>query len=192
MGIITASFPSRKEALCSKGFTLIELLVTIAIIGILLTLSAPELGTLRERAEKVVCMGHLRSLHCALGAYVNDNEQWPQLPTDSTGAEVELSRAQENQFWLDALRDYGVTEKDWKCPTMTRLLGTDSSAADSDGFQLHYDAADFDGSPTTPRKWPGQPWVWEKADVHHGGTLMIRADGAVQTLQSAFPAASSN
>lgn len=168
------------------GFTLIELLVTIAIIGILVTLSAPELGTLRERAEKVVCMGHLRSLHCAFGAYLNDNEHWPQFPTDSTGTEVDLTEAQEAQFWMDALKDYGVTESTWQCPTMLRLLGNEVNDPTAGAPIIHYTPTQFDDGPLTPRKWPGMPWLIEISDLHHGGNLMIRADGAVQSFNQAM------
>ena len=159
-------------------------MVVMGIIGVLLTLFSPELGTMRERAEKVVCMGHLRSLHAALGAYLTDNEQWPQYPTDANGDEIELSQEQDEQFWFDALTDYGITQKDWQCPTLTRQLGLTSGT--SDAIKIHYTPTNFDDNPLTPRKWPGMPWLVEVADVHHGGCLMIRTDGAVLTVDAAL------
>ena len=172
-----------------SGFTLIELLVVIALIGILVTLYAPELSTVRERVEKVICMSHLRSLHVSLGAYLNDNEQWPQFPKDSNGDDVDFTPQQEDQFWLDTLKEYGAVGNVWKCPTMSRQLSYQSSAQDWEGSRLDYDPATFDDNPTTPRRWPGQPWVMEKADMHHCGGLMIRADGTVQSIQDALKAA---
>ena len=168
------SFHFGKECRREEGFTLLELLIVIALIGILTTLYAPQLGTVRERAEKVVCMGHLRSLHVALGAYLSDNETWPQCPENLEGAA-------EEQFWFDALKEYGVTQKDWQCPTLSRQLGINSGADTSDAPKMHYMPANFDDNPMTPRRWPGMPWLVEIADIHHGGALMIRADGAVQT-----------
>ena len=170
----------------SGGFTLLELLIVIALIGILTTLYAPQLGTIRERAEKVVCMGRLRSLHVALGSYLNDYEIWPQLPTDSTGKQQDLTTQQEEQFWFDALKEYGTTEKDWRCPTLTRQLGLNLGDPNSDIPRMHYTPTNFDDNPLTPRKYPSMPWLIEIADIHHGGTLMIRADGAVQPVTDAL------
>ena len=183
----------RGGAYRKAGFTLLELLVVIAIIGILATLYVPEISTLRERAEKVVCMGHLRSLHAALGAYLNDNEVWPQYSQDANGNDVDLSPQDDAQFWLTTLQDYGVTARDWKCPTLTRLLALNADSGtvvDPNAPQMHYTVASFDDNPLTPRKWPGQPWLWEIANIHHGGTLMIRADGAVQIFEGTVPDAS--
>ncbi|MCX6966471.1 MAG: prepilin-type N-terminal cleavage/methylation domain-containing protein [Verrucomicrobia bacterium] len=174
----------RGRASCRGGFTLIELLVVIALIGILTTLFAPELATVREQAEKVICMGHLRSLHASFGAYLNDYEMWPQFPKDSTGAEANLSPQQEDQFWLDALKEYGADASVWRCPSFRRST-QEFSAADSDASQLNYTPTQFDDNPLTPRKWPGMPWLIDQG-AHRGENLMIRADGAVQTVQEAF------
>jgi len=176
---------------CKAGFTLLELVVVVSIIGILAALLLPEISTLRERAEKVVCAGHLRSLHVALGSYLNDNEQWPQLPKDANGEEMDITPQDEEQFWLDALKDYGVLAKDWQCPTLTRLLGLNNAKVDtSEAPKMHYTPTHFDDSPLTPRKWPSMPWLIEISDIHHGGALLIRADGAVQTEREALKSAS--
>ena len=165
------------------AFTLVELMVTIAIIGILSTLLLPELSTLPERAGKVVCIGHLRSLHVSLGAYLNDNEIWPQCPDDAEGAAAE-------QFWFDALKDYGGDPNIWLCPTLVRQLGSDF-ATNSEAPKMHYTPTQFDDNPMTPRKWASQPWLIEIGDMHHCGNLMIRADGAVQSLRDALQSAQS-
>ena len=168
-----------------SGFTLVELLIVIALIGILTTLFAPELASVRERAEKVVCMGHLRSLHVSFGAYLNDYEMWPQMPKDGTGEPADLTPQQEDQVWLDALKDYGADENVWRCPTRRRLLASESSATDSEASKLDYTPTAFDDDPTTPRRWPGMPWLIDQGG-HHGENLMIRADGAVQSVQNAL------
>ena len=167
--------PRRRQG----GFTVVELIVTISILGIMATLVLPSLGSIRERAERVVCAGHLRSLHCSLGAYLNDNEQWPQ-------CDDELSDTDREQFWLDTLKDYGAPEKVWQCPTMARSLASESNASSSGIKKIHYEPTAFDDNPMTPRRWSRMPWLVEKGDMHHGGALMIRADGAVQTVNEAI------
>ena len=37
----------------------------------------------------------------------------------------------------------------------------------------------FDDKPTTPHKWPRQPWFIETANVHGNGNLIIFTDGSV-------------
>jgi prepilin-type N-terminal cleavage/methylation domain-containing protein len=159
------------------GFTLVELIVVIAIIGILATLTAPEIGTLRDKAIKVVCVGHLRSLHCSLGAYLNDNEQWPQCPE-------ELSDSDDEQFWIDSLKDYGGTESVWKCPSLTRRLERDKTTRDE--HKIDYTPTPFDDNPLTPRKYASGWWLVEISAAHGGSNLLIRADGAVQTVSDAI------
>ena len=157
-------------------------MVVISIIGILSTLLLPEISTVRGRAEKVVCMGHLRTLHVALGSCLNDNEEWPQPPQDANGEEQDLTPDQEAQFWFDALKEYGVTAKDWQCPTLSRQLGLNIVGSDtSDVPKMHYTPTNFDDNPLTPRKWPSMPWLVEISDIHQGGALLIRADGAIRT-----------
>jgi prepilin-type N-terminal cleavage/methylation domain-containing protein len=160
------------------AFTLIELLVAIAIVGILATLLVPEMSTLPERAQKVVCISHLRSLHISFGAYLNDNEVWPQCPEELEGAD-------EEQFWFDALKDYGGDPNIWLCPTLVRQLGADF-ATNTEAPKIHYTPTQFDDNPMSPRKWASQPWLMEIGDMHHCGNLMIRTDGAVQSLTAAL------
>lgn len=146
-----------------------------ALIGILVTLSAPELKNVRTRAEKVVCMSHLRSLHVAFGAYLNDNQMWPQCPEEFEGAA-------EEQFWLDSVRDYGGTNAVWQCPTLVRRLSLNGKNDAPDAPKLHYTVTQFDDSPLSPRLWAAMPWLIEIGDQHLCGTLMIRTDGCILSV----------
>lgn len=54
------------------AFTLIELLVVIAVIGLLVALLMPALGSSRERVQRTDCLGNLRQIGQATHMYVNE------------------------------------------------------------------------------------------------------------------------
>lgn len=58
-----------------RGFTLIELLVVISIVGILIGLAMPTLGTVQRRARKVGCASNLKQIGTILTQYQSDNQQ---------------------------------------------------------------------------------------------------------------------
>jgi prepilin-type N-terminal cleavage/methylation domain-containing protein/prepilin-type processing-associated H-X9-DG protein len=60
----------------TRGFTLVELLVVIAIIGVLISLLLPSLGTSRELARGVKCMGNLRQTYHGFSEYSNANRSY--------------------------------------------------------------------------------------------------------------------
>ncbi len=63
-----------------SAFTLIELLVVIAIIGLLISLLAPTLGGVRERAREVGCLSKQRQMGVAMLLFARDNhEHLPQV-----------------------------------------------------------------------------------------------------------------
>jgi len=70
----------------NSGFTLIELLVVISIIGLLMAILIPVLGSAREQGRGVACAANLRNLGLALVSYIDDNEQWlpPAEPRDKS------------------------------------------------------------------------------------------------------------
>ena len=49
-----------------KKFTLIEILVAVAIIGILVSLLAPSLGSARDKGRTAVCKSNLKQMGYAL------------------------------------------------------------------------------------------------------------------------------
>jgi general secretion pathway protein G len=110
-----------------RAFTLIELIVVIAIIGMLVVMSVPELTRARSRAQSVVCMNNLRQVGIGVLNYVADNDNTfpmiepnPNDPIYHETSDGEDSKYLEVKPMLAALEPYGVTEAVLKCPTDLR------------------------------------------------------------------------
>ena len=57
-----------------RRFTLIEILVVVAIIGILVSLLAPSLGSARDKSRAAACKSNLKQMGYANTLYADDNE----------------------------------------------------------------------------------------------------------------------
>lgn len=79
-----------------SAFTLIELLVVISIIGILITIAVPNIGTALDKARMTETLANARSLQQATQMMTLDNQQvgegiqWTSV-VDSTGNESPVS-----------------------------------------------------------------------------------------------------
>jgi len=146
----------------------------MALIGVMATLLAPSLTHFRNKAERLICNGNLRSLHTSLNSYLTDNKHWPQVPP-------ELENEETAKFWVDTLKDYGTTPVVWLCPSIRRLYKEDPASFSHNPI-IHYTPAEFDEHEFTPRKWPAMPWVMEIGSFHGDGNMMIRGDGGIREL----------
>lgn len=125
-------------------------------------------------------MSNLRSLYTATELYVQQNGSWPQITmSDSDSAEQDYANA-----WIAALTPFGLTQKNWICPTIQGLLNN-PDLSNTENTRVDYMAMNFDDKPTTPHQWPRQPWFIESADVHGNGNLIIYTDGSISDLTTA-------
>lgn len=65
------------KGLKTKAFTLIELLVVVAIIGILVSLLFPVIGSVRESAKKAAAKADMSSIETAVDAYFAEYRRMP-------------------------------------------------------------------------------------------------------------------
>ncbi len=69
-----------------SAFTLIELLMVIAIISLLISILLPALSGAREGGRTVVCLSNHRQIAHAMGAYMNEFDEWQPRETGGIGA----------------------------------------------------------------------------------------------------------
>lgn len=107
------------------AFTLLELLVVIALIALLLTLTAPALRAFRERTNAVVCRSNVRQLALGLLMYADENGTFPHGfrptfggPRDHLGS-VLIDPA--GWWWLNDIEDFATKsdseEEVFCCPS---------------------------------------------------------------------------
>ena len=146
----------------------------ILILAVLLTMVSPIGKNLFARFESVACMGNMRNLISPLAAYVQDRGQWPQ-----ESETAKQSDASHEDWWIEELKPYDLSPKNWQCPTMRRLA---SSKSEDGRPRLHYTPTLFDAKPGTPFLWATQPWFIEIGNMHGNGAFICFPDGSIKTI----------
>jgi prepilin-type N-terminal cleavage/methylation domain-containing protein len=157
------------------GFSLMELMTVIVIISILACLSVQAYTFLLTRAQRVSCTNNLKNLYTASTSYVQDYQSWPQISA------ANIQDPSYAQAWVNALSPYKIQAVNWICPSVQRMLGNPDFIQPQDA-RVDYIATPFDSNPTSPSRYPTQPWFAETASIHGDGNLMIFANGQVKSL----------
>jgi hypothetical protein len=133
---------------------------------------------MKGRAQRIQCIANLRNLHVAASLYVQQNNLWPQInvPANQNKTPEEMA-----SLWIAALQPFGLDRRSWVCPTIQNMLH-DPDYSTPETARVDYMATSFDDKPTSPYRWPTQPWFVETGDVHGNGNLIIFTDGSVQAL----------
>ena len=100
-----ASLLPRRGSLprCSSfAFTLVELLVVVAIIGILAALLTPTINTAMQKANQARCVGNLRNIGAAAGAWSANNNN--QVLFQQAGDAINVPDFAGN--WFDRILDF--------------------------------------------------------------------------------------
>lgn len=162
------------------GFTMVELMTVLVIIAVLAVLGVGTFEQIRARSERINCTANLRNLYAGLQSYIVQYDHWPQCPH-------KLAEPSYDQWWIEELEKVGINEKTWHCPTLLREEHS-SSYVQAQGSKpsklkkIHYLPTPFDDQPSTPKRWPTQPWLIEIYSGHGDGPLMIFPDGSVNSF----------
>jgi prepilin-type N-terminal cleavage/methylation domain-containing protein len=178
----TVGIAERSKRYKSCAFTLLELIVAVALISVLAALITTGYQHSSNKIEAASCMSNLRGIGVALASYHSDFQEWPQVPEG-----VNVGSMDEEDFWIQSLLPYGLSEKNWRCRTQDRLLKFSSNTGQV--AKIHYIPSLFDAHPIRPQSiHQVHPWVMEIADVHGNGNHVLMSDGRVRTYKDIFEA----
>lgn len=155
------------------GYTLVEMMVSMAIMATLAGIMTISYGAFRERAEKVACMGNLKTLHNAFATHVEDVGYWPQVSEDVNDAFKYYDTI------IEAVTPYGGERLAWMCPTEARIGLVSTSRED---FMGSYAPTMYDTVAGRPYEWQSQPWLIERVDNHGTGQLFVLPDSSIHAV----------
>jgi len=151
--------PWKKSGRC--GFTLIELLVTVTIVGVLMSLLMPALGSAKRKAESARCISNLHQLGITIRLYADENSGRlpsaeafrPSQTNSATGLPaiqqvlVTYSRAVTNLFKCPADKAgvYGGSSYDWNSSLNGRSLSQLAQAPSQESAKGAFLLRDHEG-----------------------------------------------
>jgi prepilin-type N-terminal cleavage/methylation domain-containing protein len=106
-----------------KAFTLVEVLVGTGIMGLLLSILLPGLSRVKEQADRIRCVGHLRQVHGAVASYAASNRsvlplKYEYKKTSLTAKEVaegkRINRPDDGIQTL--LKKHAAAPENFRCP----------------------------------------------------------------------------
>jgi prepilin-type N-terminal cleavage/methylation domain-containing protein len=157
------------------AFTLIEVLAAILILSILVVVSVPSAGLMIARAQEATCVANMRGITVGLHSYLQDHKNiWPQGPSPNEKKPWE-------DFWLDVLIPYDISEKKWQCPAFNSVLAG-QGVPPKERPQVHYMPTVFPPEPGIATRWETQPWLIERPSVHKNGPHICFPDGSIKSF----------
>jgi len=113
----------------ARGFTLIELLIVMAIMGVLLSIAAPNLKQSITRAKESVLMEDLFQIREAIDQYYTDNGKYPAALADL------INTQDKSKSYLRSIPKDPITNAaDW---ITVALESSGDSGGDSGIFDVH-------------------------------------------------------
>jgi general secretion pathway protein G len=97
-----------------RGFTLIEIMVVVIILGILVSLIAPNIFGVLDDAEKTATKVQIRNLQVALDTYRMNHSRYP---TTQEGLEILINPPGRDRGYIDVIpKDSWNNEFQYKSP----------------------------------------------------------------------------
>ena len=113
----------------SRGFTLIELLIVMAIMGVLISIAAPNLKQAIIRAREAVLKEDLFQIREAIDQYYADNGKYPAALSDLINAQ------EKSKSYLRVIpKDPFTTAEDW---ITVALESSGESGGEAGIFDVH-------------------------------------------------------
>ena len=109
-----------------SGFTLIELVVTIAIIGILLTISAISFSNIRQKARDAKRVSDITQIQNTLSLYLRDEGQYPASLTFGNA----LIGSSSSSTYMTILPNNPTPRNDGACPDSEYLYQKSATGTD--------------------------------------------------------------
>ena len=105
---------SRRQSNAQRGFTLIEIMVVVIILGILVSLIAPNIFGVLDDAEVTATRVQIRNLQVALDTYRMNHSRYP---TSDEGLEVLKNPPDRDRGYIDVIpKDAWNNEFQYRSP----------------------------------------------------------------------------